>query len=352
MRSILFRQGLLGFAIVAALFAPLPAAADQYTSTAYQCTVNVAGATNDCVGPVSLQTSSGNQRTLRANLGGGYVRLDAFIDVCDPTGWWIHFGDSPGNDGGGGDGGQTYHDAETYFTGTTFYTIGTFNYSQNALDPIVTNPSSIPASGCRTVQYTIQESRVDYDDDADPSDAAMRTVQSLSLFEAPPYNESDSEDPNGNYANYWYAGINRTYADASRSGTGVSKVCYVLSKTASPSASTLTSLCSGAPVNQAPVACFSAFPVSGNAPLDVNFDASCSYDPDGSIVSYSWSFGDGGTDTTVTPFYTYYTPGTYTARLTVTDNLGQTGTASRLIRVFSDSGCPTGGSGSIICPFQ
>jgi PKD repeat protein len=351
MRSNLFRQGLIGFA-AAALFAALPAAADQYTSTAYQCTVNVAGATNDCVGPVLLQTNSGNQRTLQVNLSGGYVRLDAFVDVCNPTGWWIHFGDSPGNDGGGGDGGQTYHDAETYFTGTTFYTIGTFNYSQNALDPIVTNPSSIPASGCRTVQYTIQESRVDYDDDGDPSDAAMRTVQSLSLFEAPPYNESDSEDPNGNYANYWYAGINRTYADASRSGTGVNKVCYVLSKTASPSPSTLTSLCSGAPVNQPPVACFSAFPTSGNAPLDVNFDASCSYDPENLGLTYSWTFGDGGSDTGVAPFYTYYTPGSYSARLTVTDNLGQTSTTSRIIRVFSDTGCTKSMTGAIICPVQ
>lgn len=351
MRSILSRKGLIIAAAVCALFAALPLAADQYTSTAYQCTVNVAGGTNDCIGPVALQTSSGNQRTLQVNLSGGYVRLDAFIDVCDPTGWWIHFGDSPGNDGGGGDGGQTYHDAETYFTGTTFYTIGTFNYSQNALDPIVTNPSSIPASGCRTVQYTIQESRVDYDDDGDPSDAAMRTVQSLSLFEAPPYNESDSEDPNGNYANYWYAGINRTYADGTRSGTGVNKVCYVLSKTATPAASTLTSLCSGVTVNQPPVACFSAFPTSGYAPLDVDFDASCSYDPEGSALSYSWTFGDGGSDTGVAPFYTYYTPGSYTARLTVTDNLGQTSSTSKIIRVLSDT-CTRSSTGAIICPAQ
>jgi PKD repeat protein len=126
----------------------------------------------------------------------------------------------------------------------------------------------------------------------------------------------------------------------------------VLSKTASPSPSTLTSLCSGAPVNQPPVACFSAFPTSGNAPLDVNFDASCSYDPENLGLTYSWTFGDGGSDTGVAPFYTYYTPGSYSARLTVTDNLGQTSTTSRIIRVFSDTGCTKSMTGAIICPVQ
>jgi PKD repeat protein len=32
-------------------------------------------------------------------------------------------------------------------------------------------------------------------------------------------------------------------------------------------------------------------------PLKVDFDGSFSYDPDGSIVSYAWSFGDGTTGT-------------------------------------------------------
>jgi PKD repeat protein len=39
-----------------------------------------------------------------------------------------------------------------------------------------------------------------------------------------------------------------------------------------------------------------------------------------SSLTYHWDFGDGGTaDGTLTPSYTYYTPGTYTATLTVTD---------------------------------
>jgi len=44
--------------------------------------------------------------------------------------------------------------------------------------------------------------------------------------------------------------------------------------------------------NQAPVAVASAAPLSGNAPLDVNFSSASSYDPDGTLASYAWDFGD------------------------------------------------------------
>jgi predicted outer membrane repeat protein len=61
---------------------------------------------------------------------------------------------------------------------------------------------------------------------------------------------------------------------------------------------------------------FVASPISGPAPLTVNFtDAST-----GTITSYEWDFdNDGTTDSTVqNPSYTYTNPGAYTVRLTVT----------------------------------
>ena len=48
--------------------------------------------------------------------------------------------------------------------------------------------------------------------------------------------------------------------------------------------------------NLPPVADFTAEPASGDYPLDVKFDASASYDPDGKIVAYDWTFGDGKTE--------------------------------------------------------
>ena len=79
--------------------------------------------------------------------------------------------------------------------------------------------------------------------------------------------------------------------------------------------------------NQAPSAFFSAIPTSGDAPLTVDVDASGSFDSDGSIASYAWDFGDGGTGNGVTSSYTYINNGSYTITLTVTDDAGAAGTA-------------------------
>jgi len=82
------------------------------------------------------------------------------------------------------------------------------------------------------------------------------------------------------------------------------------------------------PGNEPPVA---SFTVSDEIPITnepVTFNASESYDPDGSIVAYKWDF-DGnsvwdieGNVATVTHCYTMN--GTYTAKLEVVDNLGAT----------------------------
>ena len=65
---------------------------------------------------------------------------------------------------------------------------------------------------------------------------------------------------------------------------------------------------------------------SGYEGEGVLFDGSGSYDPDGSIQTYFWGFGDGATGTGVRPEHTYTQEGTYTITLTVTDNDGLTDT--------------------------
>ena len=74
--------------------------------------------------------------------------------------------------------------------------------------------------------------------------------------------------------------------------------------------------------NEAPVASFTADQQVGSAPLGVTFDAGASNDPDGSIESYAWSFGDGSTGSGVTVEHVYDEPGLHTPTLTVTDNRG------------------------------
>jgi PKD repeat protein len=85
--------------------------------------------------------------------------------------------------------------------------------------------------------------------------------------------------------------------------------------------------------NQAPVAVAGADRTSGNAALTVNFSSQGSYDPDGTIASYAWNFGNGATSTAANPSYTYTVAGNYAATLTVTDNNGATASSSISISV-------------------
>src|SRR5262249_13267621 len=60
--------------------------------------------------------------------------------------------------------------------------------------------------------------------------------------------------------------------------------------------------------------------------LSCDFDASSSVDPDGSIASYDWDFGDGTVGNGETISHTYQFPGVYSIALVVTDNRGGTDT--------------------------
>jgi PKD repeat protein len=93
----------------------------------------------------------------------------------------------------------------------------------------------------------------------------------------------------------------------------------------------------GGTINRPPVAMASASPTSGPAPLTVSFSSAGSHDPDGSIVSYHWSFGDGfySTSSEPNPTHTYTQSGplAYNATLTVTDNQDATAQASVRITI-------------------
>ena len=92
--------------------------------------------------------------------------------------------------------------------------------------------------------------------------------------------------------------------------------------------------------NVPPVASFTTSPSSGAAPLSVAFDASASYDSDGTISTYQWAFGDGTTGNHETATHTYSTAGTRSVTLTVTDNGGAQGRDSHTIVVTSASQQP------------
>ena len=59
--------------------------------------------------------------------------------------------------------------------------------------------------------------------------------------------------------------------------------------------------------------------------LSCTFDGTGSTDPDGSVASYAWDFGDGHTGSGATAGHGYAVAGTYTYTLTVTDDQGAAG---------------------------
>ena len=90
---------------------------------------------------------------------------------------------------------------------------------------------------------------------------------------------------------------------------------------------------------RSPVAEFTANPRFDYPPLEVSFDASASYSPNGPIVSYDWEFDDGGTGSGVAVEHTFIEKGVYAVTLTVTDSAGMS--ASRTHKVEALNRLPT-----------
>ena len=85
--------------------------------------------------------------------------------------------------------------------------------------------------------------------------------------------------------------------------------------------------------NQAPNVSISTLNIEGEAPYTVNFSSNAQDpDPSGSIVNYSWNFGDQDNTgaTQANPVHVYNQPGQYSASLVVTDNLGATAQSNSL----------------------
>lgn len=104
--------------------------------------------------------------------------------------------------------------------------------------------------------------------------------------------------------------------------------------------------------NQPPTAAFT----SSCLGLTCSFDGTTSSDSDGTINSYAWNFGDGGTATGATPAaHTYATGGPQTVTLTVTDDDLATGSVQNVVTptapgtgiAFRDEATQNNTSGSV-----
>lgn len=88
-----------------------------------------------------------------------------------------------------------------------------------------------------------------------------------------------------------------------------------------------------APLNELPTASFTVAPTEPKTNQSVTFDASASVDPDGTITAYTWEFGDQTTGQNKIVTHVYKTAGTYTVKLTVTDDKGAQSSVTKEITV-------------------
>ncbi len=102
--------------------------------------------------------------------------------------------------------------------------------------------------------------------------------------------------------------------------------------------------------NEPPIAVLTAQPTTASAGETVSFDGSASSDPDGSIAGYAWDFGDGSGGTGAATTHAYASPGTFVARLTVTDNSGNTGLSTTPITVVDTTPPTVAIAGAVFTP--
>lgn len=144
-----------------------------------------------------------------------------------------------------------------------------------------------------------------------------------------------SSDPDGTIASYrWEFGDGSQSSEATPSHAYAQPGNYKVTLTVTDDAGRTASKTEEVSVRDAPpIASFSVLTTSPTAGSPVSFDGSASSDPDGSIASYRWEFGDGGISSEAKPSHTYATAGEYTVKLVVTDEGHEVNSATHTITV-------------------
>lgn len=153
---------------------------------------------------------------------------------------------------------------------------------------------------------------------------------------------SASSDSDGTVASYkWNFGDQGTATGKTATHTYTAAGSYTVTLTVTDNdggtgVSTSTVTVVAPHVNVPPTASFTA----ATSNLRVDVDGTASADSDGTVASYLWDFGDGSSATTPTASHTYVAAGTYSVKLTVTDNDGGSGVQTRSVTVAPPANIP------------
>jgi PKD repeat protein len=212
--------------------------------------------------------------------------------------------------------------------------IYSWDFGDGNTDSGVTVNHSYASSGTYTVTLTVKD-----DDGATGSASVIETVRNkspvavftesahtLNTGDVINFDASESYDPDGTIVSYfWDFGDGTNASGVMASHAYADNGSYVVTLTVTDDGEVANSVNSTKTVrNRPPVVSFTESDHTVYSGESIHFDASESYDPDGSIVIYSWDFGDGNTENGVEVNHAYQDDGVYTVTLTVVDNDGAT----------------------------
>ncbi len=186
----------------------------QTDACKYVCEADpITGATT-CSGPITVTSFQSPMMTGQIDMT-GFNELEVRFEVCSPTGWAFHLGDSSGNNGWGGDNGSTSNDAEIHLTGTSLFAYRSDSCPAD-LQLIQEVPNFVSESGCSTRTLILRDANL-------YSIAPTVDISYPCLLRIHPPIDQEAV-PDGQ----WYWGLNRTVADPSRNGTGTVAASFCL----------------------------------------------------------------------------------------------------------------------------
>jgi hypothetical protein len=138
----------------------------------------------------------------------GFGQVEITITACDPQGFVFHVADSPSNDGGGGDGGDSSHDAELHVVDRELAVF----LAENRSDRTYIVEDYLDEEGCTTKTMTL-------------GDGVVQLYSGSSLCSPHLLRIDPPEDAEGSPDAYWYLGLNGAVREGSQErGSGLQSV--------------------------------------------------------------------------------------------------------------------------------
>ena len=227
-----------------------------------------------------------------------------------------------------------------------------WNFGDGTGNVLDTNPNHVfSVAGSYTVSLMVTDN--DGATDTDTASCDIVSASPVAFVDGPysgevdqpiSFNSAGSSDPDGTIISYlWDFGDGETSNEPDPTHTYSTEGTYPVTLTVTDDAGFTgmdnTDCTVSLPPNEPPVAEVNG-PYEGSEDSTISYNSAGSSDPDGTIISYLWDFGDGETSIEENPSHDYAEPGTYSVSLTVTDDRGGVQTIAATVTVSAKAGFP------------